>query len=322
MPESAKLVTDFFEIASRPDFDSVSALSSENFDGLVWEYRLPDDVLCQVQKPWGLCKHKHRNGWLGRIKSGRTVLIGSDCVQGYFEGDKSFTLERRRFEAERALNEALIRINTLLADRDGVLQRIKGLAARLQAYSAALKNLEERLPETVVNHLKQATRTGNNRAIIELRYVERDEHDKEVVTWVEQQYANLQGLPVWSSVGLKDLVKSLKAAKEAVTAAELKSSAGIKKIKAWLKDIDELAGVESRIENIESYLNVFTTQENLLNLIFLCRSESKQLQCATAILALTESGTPQKQAALKLRNQLYLQIKQHNNGRDFRGIVH
>ena len=94
MTDTPRLITDFSEIKARPDFDALAPCTLDNFASIVTGYRFSHNVICQVHKVEGRCGHQHLEGWLGKTKNGKEVLIGSHCGPKYFGASNDSKLGR------------------------------------------------------------------------------------------------------------------------------------------------------------------------------------------------------------------------------------
>lgn len=317
MMESSGFFTRLDEVQARQAFDDTISITTGNFDRLIGPYVFSEHAVCQVAKVSGRCGHPHRNGWLGRTQDGREGLIGGHCAKRHFKGDERFLAEKRRLDFENDL----ARLHEYVADRGGLIARAQCILSTLRDIRAAVRELEQKLPSNVVSFLKERAKTGNGQVAVEVRYVEVDENGRQHSTWQWQTVGNLLGMAIWQQGNLAAISDKAKDIEAAASQAEPLHSAGDRKVRSWLKVLDELPAVEHQVLELQRHFETFTSFENLCLLIFLPRDENKQVEVTEVAFTAGQGAPDIRRDARALRNQCYRQISTDHNGRDFRGAL-
>lgn len=317
MMESSGFFTRLDEVQARQAFDDTISITTENFDRLIGPYVFSEHAVCQVAKVSGRCGHPHRNGWLGRTQDGREGLIGGHCAKRHFKGDERFLAEKRRLDFENDL----ARLHEYVADRESLIARPQRILSTLRNIRAAVRGLEQRLPANVTGFLMERAKTGNGQVEVEVRYVEVDEEGKQHSTWQRQTVGTLLGLAIWQQGNLAAIRENAKGIEAAARQAEPLYSAGARKVRGWLKVLDELPAVERQVTELQRHFDTFASFENLCLLMFVPLNESKQVAVAEVACQAGPRAASLRHGAQSLRNQRYQLIRAKFNGRDFRGSV-
>lgn len=317
MMGSSGFFTRLGEIQARQAFDNTISITPGNFDRLVGPYVFSEDAVCQVAKVSGRCGHPHRNGWLGRTQDGREGLIGGHCANHHFKGDKRFLAEKRRWDFEKNLE----RLREYVADRGGLIARAQRILSTLRDIRSDVRGLERKLPVNVTGFLKERAKTGNGQVDIEVRYVEVDERGKQHITWQWQTVGTLQGMAIWQQGSLDAIRDNAKGIEAVASQAEPLHSASVRKVRSWLRVLDELPTVERQVTELQRLFETFASFNNLCLLMFVPLDENKQVAVAEVACQAGEGAAGVSHDARSLRNQRYQLIRADFNGRDFKGSV-
>lgn len=156
------------EFADRPGYFHVLTVVRTELDRIVGKFSFPKDR--QLQCGLNGCNHWHQNGYVIRTKDGCETHCGKDC------GKREFGVEFKEVEAtfKRKLEDQERRdwLNSVLSEKDALLDKVGALLARLGAVSAKIKEVRDRLakePELVLA-LDKAIRSGG--AVQKERFVD------------------------------------------------------------------------------------------------------------------------------------------------------
>lgn len=318
MTEDPKFFKRFFEIDTRPDFDVAASITLDNFQSLVGEYHFDEEVICQVRKSDGNCGHKHLHGWLGKTKEGKEGLIGGHCASKYFNASENFSRERNRVRRELNIINYVERLSELLKDRNEFFSQINTAIARLRYIRESVKAINDELPRSVVQALRDMAKTGNRAVLIQIQYIEEDKDGKKEIRWVDQNIGSISGVGVWEPTRIQDTFRMLSVIKLAAEAAEITREAGERRLKTWMDTLSELPRCASRIDDLEKDYDNFATFENLKRLCYLIRNYDEQCQTARHALKFGGIATPSAEDDKRLLNKMNSDIRSIIDGRNFR----
>lgn len=286
MTEKSEFFSSFIDIERRASFSLDHEISPDNFKELVGEYRLDEDVACQVKAKNGICHQKHKNGWLGVTKDGFEVLIGGHCARNYFKADKTFAFERKRVRKEIDRKKA---IHKLKEYRENVLtfsSELAELRKKIIDTRVKLDQILKLFPNSVLTFITNAQRTRNWDINVDL--LKEYDGDKKS-TWVVSHFCKLRPLPYMHEViTLMNKVKNLS---EVYGEACKINPDEIKTPK--LKRVIETLNEKSDLEKLGTLLNrdvyKFLDVKNLESLIYICDDKDDEYLTTKAIMTVTDA---------------------------------
>lgn len=325
MADTPRLIRDFLEIDARADFDPDAPCTLENFASIVAPYRFPDDDLhaCQVHKPElhkpdGRCGHLHFNGWLAKLKDGRTVLVGSSCGPKYFDAHETFKFEMRRIEREVDITDLMERLGELIGDRAACESDVAAAFARLRAARDSRKAIFERLPYAIRRTVENMARTGNSRVLLQIQYEETDENGKKHREWIDQPLGTVAGTNIHQTDLAQEASTKLWAMKQTLDEAVLDREAGYKTLKNWVETLGQMPSITTAIQEIEHRNQVFGVPENVGLLVYVDPNRNLQREVARLALELSGADQPTDAQAETFLRERDTAIRERNGGRNWR----
>ncbi|HEI6967583.1 TPA: hypothetical protein ACGTP8_004225 [Yersinia enterocolitica] len=204
MIEKSEFFSSFIEIEKRPEFSPDQEVSPDNFKELVGEYRLDEDVICQVRTKKGICHKKHKIGWLGVTLNGQEALIGGHCARTYFKADKTFGLERNRVRKEVERKKALYKLKSYKDNADSFSKRLSAVRQEIIDNRVKLDRIYKGFPNVVLKFIYDAQRMRSWTVKVDI--LGNDRHSK----WTVSPLCNLNPIPKMHDViNLMNRVKEI-----------------------------------------------------------------------------------------------------------------
>ncbi|AKQ37674.1 hypothetical protein A0P77_04330 [Salmonella enterica] len=284
MAAKSEFFSSFVDIEKRPRFSSECEISPENFKALIGEYRLDEDVICQVKGHKGICHQKHRSGWLGVTSNGLEVLIGGHCARNYFKADKTFALERKRVRKEIDRKIALYKLDEYRKNKMSINDELSRLRQEIIDTRVKLDQVHKHFPNAVLSFIESAQKTKNWELKIDVQDGFADDGEAK---WVSGSLGKRKTLPYSYEVfGLMNNVKTLSATFD--EACQINPD-DIKTPK--LKRIIEILNEKEELKKTSSALHrdvfAFVEPRNLEPLIYTCDDHEEEFLAAKAIMAIT-----------------------------------
>lgn len=284
MAEQSEFFSSFFDIEKRLRYSSECEISPENFKTLVGEYRLDEDVICQVKGHKGICHQKHRSGWLGVTNDGQEVLIGGHCARNYFKADKSFALERKRVRKEIDRKIALYKLEEYRKNKMSIGDELSCLRQEIIDTRVKLDQVHKHFPNAVLIFIESAQRTKNWELKVDVQEGYADDGEAK---WVPGTLGKVKALPYsYEIIGLMNKVKVLSATYD--EACQINPE-DVKTPK--LKKIIEILNEKEEIKKTSSALHrdvfAFVEPRSLETLIYACDDYDEEFLAARAIMAIT-----------------------------------
>ncbi|MER2939281.1 MULTISPECIES: hypothetical protein [Serratia] len=300
MTEQSVKFHSYDEVCSRPAFDPTYEISPSNFKGLIGTYLFRDDQICQVRTDKGICRQKHKNGWLGTTKSGVEALIGCQCAQNHFNASTEFKLEKNRVLDELARKEALAKMANFLSDKLGMATELVSLEQSIKAVERRMSAIYDLLPNDALTFLYQSQRTSNWDVFVdvqyikELQYADNDEREGEEKNFKEQWIASRLGKvkPLSTELDIKSLLEKAIQLKKFYNSFSTLSTEGVADIrttqlKKYVNRIDQKEEFKKLLFKMEKEVDDFLVKDNLEMLVYVCDSKKEQFNTVQAIMKLT-----------------------------------
>lgn len=149
------------EIQSDPAFVPEHPVSLENYVALDGWYSFEkEELACCVRKIGGLCHHRHRKGWVSRLKDGTKSVIGGYCAQADFGAASIIGQDIVRAQNAIDQAEALDDIRGYLLDRDIKLIAIKDVLARASEANKKIQDFFVKAGAANARAIKDSARAG------------------------------------------------------------------------------------------------------------------------------------------------------------------
>lgn len=319
--ELPRLFTDFNEVKNRPNFDPTADITVESFEYIISPYSFPKvekDQKCQVRKHDGYCGTEHQHGFIGKTKNGKEVLLGSCCGAKYFNADHNFKSQKAKLLKEIRITDELNRLSGILSEKDAFFAHVEQLLIQLKFLRESINEVKEQLPSSVVtNHLQHMPKTGNRAVTVQFEYVEIDENNKKITSWIDKILWNISGVEIWNYPPIGRLFTDLREISALVDTVQLKRNAGDRKLKAWADKLSELPQIELEINKFQSSLRAFKDHENIQRLIFITSNHHDREKIAKLALKLQPGETSTK-SPRQLISEMSRNIRISESGRNFR----
>lgn len=149
------------EIQGDLSFVPEQPVSLENYVALDGWYAFEkEELACCVQKIAGLCHHRHRKGWVIRLKDGAKSVIGGYCAQADFGAASIIGQDIVRAQNAIDQAEALDDIRGYLLDRDIKLIAIKDVLTRASEANRKIQNFFVKVGTANARAIKDSARAG------------------------------------------------------------------------------------------------------------------------------------------------------------------
>lgn len=288
MAEKSEFFSNFIEIEKRPFFSLEHEINPDDFKELVGEYRLDEDVVCQVKGDKGICHQKHKNGWLGVTKDGFEVLIGGDCARTYFKADRVFAYERKRVRKELDREKALHKLNEYRKNVLIFTSEISSLRKDIIDARIKFDQVHKLFPEVILTFIDNAQKTRNWDINVDVLQGYRDDENG-TQKWAVSSLGRLKTLP--NKYELYGLIRRLKYISETfeqacqVNVEDLKTP----KLKKIVEALNEKEEIEKKTRDLINDVSMFVDTKNLEPLIYLCDNDEDEFITTKSIMILTNS---------------------------------
>lgn len=284
MSTYSQFFTRFYEIDTRPAFSPNKEIAPENFKELVGEYQFDEDVICQVKGSNGICRQKHRKGWLGVTGDGCEVLIGGHCARNYFKADKTFALERKRVRKEIDRAKSLFKVKEYQNNAEELKQEIASLRQGVIETRVRLDQIYKTLPTSALQFLENAQRTNNWDLPVD---IEQTYGDKQNSRWVATTLGRIKPLPfLYEALGLMVNVKDVAEAFDNICTLNLED-VSTPKLKRALDTLNQKAELEAKCEALRQDVMRFTEAKNIEMLIYTSDDFVGEFLMAKALMVIT-----------------------------------
>lgn len=290
MGDTPLLYTDLTVVGKREKYDPDCTISLENFQSLVAEVKIRSELRCQFEIDGSRCNNIFNNGWLARRSDSREGLIGCECGNKHLLASEMFIRDRDRLHREQRMENHLEALNSLLANRDAVIERWRRVNQSLSAARATMRGAEDRLPSGVFKKLRDMAKRRNPTVYVEVQRVEieKDEkgNDKRRVFWDRRDLGNLIGLEAWNPEPALDLFKTLDEIKDTISKARADGAEKESQLRKWRETLEQLPHCDNGVAQYARAVAAFLTRENYRLLCHLVDREDEKVQVAMAILGL------------------------------------
>lgn len=281
--DGQRYYSDYSQIKSRKRFDPEASIDTESFGSLIAQYRVSEQVQCQVRKDGGQCGTWHQHGYLGRTKDGREVLIGNECGRKHFQANEAFVLQRREIDQQIKVQRYRERISEALERRLDLRSLLNTARSRIEDARLEYLSVMDSLPKAAKQNLRERTKTGNRSVIIEVELVERDDKGRKTTKWEGREIGKLSGLGIWTRT-TTELEGRLNHCAVALNEAHAYRTASEKQLREWAEAVESIDGLLADVAQYENDLERFTAADNLINVLFVVRSHVDQEQIADFII--------------------------------------
>lgn len=296
MSDKSIFFSSFSEIQSRPAFKNKLEISPRNFHKLIGQYRLDEEVRCQVRTDNGICHQNHKLGWLGVTSEGYEALIGGHCATKYFKADKTFHSERKRVKAAIDRERAIQKFNDLVTQHpEDQLQMLRLQCIEVRKITDAINKT---FPNSVLRFITNAQKTQNWTIKID---VEEPGKFKDTKKWLVHTLSNIKPIPQHFEIA--SLMIHIKSAMEMInnitnTVPEELPTPKLNKINDTLS---EIADYQQKCNDFKQSLHHFMKAENLDSLIYVCDDRDEEYLATKAILHLSGGKVTDGYINLRLR---------------------
>jgi len=314
------ICTDFSEIEKRANYSRDNLISVESFESLIWQYRFPDNVHCQVERDGCKCNQEHKHGWLGRRQDGKEAIIGQVCGTKYFKASDVFQRERRRIDSELNIASHLAALGELVRDKSALMARGNAANQSIKELRESARGFQKLFTQDVKRRVSDILKTGNRRVFVEMHVIEKDDDGKEKHTWREREIGTLQGVDLWDDRKISNLFKELSEVKATIGEVDLLRAPKEKTLKQWRNTIELLPRCEELIADLRKALTAFTATPNIALLSVIGRSQINRNELCEQVLTGAGDPTPSSRKVNALAAELAAWVKQQTGGVDYRGV--
>jgi len=260
----------FIEVERSPQFRNNNPVSLDQFKRIIGGYKDErDDLLCQLHKPSGTCRHKHNEGVVIELKDGSWSNIGWICANTHFKHDERFKQERRTYKAAKDAMEALKTLTLLLEEKTMILRELRMANENLGMIDSSINRLFQSIPSKARNFLSIAAKTGKTDVFVHVEEkvkIEVRGKVQEQTRWREEKVGSIHGIEVWGQRRRK-VKESIAEIIRCFEMARVDQSLPAKVISSWNKT---LASWKSALSSAQDLLNSHTAFIDRQNLTLLC----------------------------------------------------
>lgn len=289
MRAESLLYRELSDIRSREHFDASAVITPQSFESLIAEYRLHEDVECQVLRKNAACAMRHRHGYIGRTKDGLEVLIGANCAQNHFKASSNFLREKRRIASEQTIADCLNRLTVLTTARPSIFERLKEALDIAQATRQAINKVATSLPPGIARALRQRARSMQTTVSIDALYIRKDKKGDIERQWLSERLGAISGLEIFGLHAFFKAHEQLTHALALSSQLRISSESGERNLQAWVRELEDADSGISTIHRYSSQLGDFCRPDNYRLLCFLSRDLDERAALATMYLS-TESN--------------------------------
>ncbi|WP_404318682.1 hypothetical protein RX799_03970 [Klebsiella oxytoca] len=297
MSEKSIFFSNFSEIQSRPAFKNELEISPQNFHKLIGQYRLDEEVRCQVRTDNGICHQNHKLGWLGVTSEGYEALIGGHCATKYFKADKTFHFERKRVKAAIDRDRAIQKFNNLVTQHtENELQTLRLQCIEVRKIADAINKT---FPDSVLKFITNAQKTQNWAVKIDVEEPGQFEDTKK--RWLIHTLRNVKPIPQHFEIAslmihIKSVLEMINKIKNTVP-EELPTP----KLNKINDSLSEIVDFQKKCNDFEKNLHHFMKADNLDSLIYVCDDKDEEYLATKAILLLSGGKVTDGYINLRLR---------------------
>lgn len=278
MVAKSEFFSSFIEIEKRPAFSPDQEISPDNFKELVGEYRLDEDVICQVRTKKGICHKKHKIGWLGVTLNGQEALIGGHCARTYFKADKTFGLERNRVRKEVERKKALYNLKSYKDNAGLFSERLSALRQEIIDNRVKLDGIYKSVPNVVLKFICDAQRTRNWAVKVDVLGNEKNSK------WTVSPLCNLNPIPQKHDViSLINKMKDIAGFFEEACQLDI-DEVSTPRLKGILERLSAMDDCEKLSHLYRMDITRFLEPKNLDALIYVCDDPEEEFLTGRAIL--------------------------------------
>lgn len=297
MSDKSIFFSGFSEIQSRPAFKNELEISPQNFHKLIGQYRLDEEVRCQVRTDNGICHQNHKLGWLGVTSEGYEALIGGHCAAKYFKADKTFLFERKRVKAAIDRERAIQKFNDLVTKHpEDQLQTLRLQCIEVRKLADAINKA---FPDSILRFITNAQKAQNWAVKIDVEEPGQFEDTKK--RWSVHTLNNLKPIPQYFEIA--SLMTHIKSVLEMVgkiknTDPEELATPKLNKIN---DSLSEIIDCHNKCNDFEQSLHHFMKSDNLDSLVYVCDDRDEEYLATKAILFLSGGKVTDGYIKLRLR---------------------
>lgn len=285
MAEKSEFFSSFIDIEKRMSFSLNQEISPDNFKELVGQYKLDEEVACQVRAKGGICHQKHKNGWLGVTKDGNEALIGGHCARNYFKADKNFAIERKRVCREINRKRNIDKIKEYKVDSLTYMEYLLNLRKEIISTREIYDDINKNFPSSVLSFIDNSRKTKKWDIKIDILKT----NNKGNKNWVSGSLGTLKPLPYkYEIINLISKIKLIIETYNEICQID-PETLSTPKSKKLIDIISEKDGIKNKIIELRDQINNFIKIPNLESLIYTCNDNDDEYLLAKAIMILTNS---------------------------------
>ncbi|ECD3897874.1 hypothetical protein E0U70_20060 [Salmonella enterica subsp. enterica serovar Gloucester] len=328
MTEQSVKFYSYDDICTRKAFSATGEISPNDFKKLVGQYAFNEEHICQVRTDKGICRQKHKKGWVGVTNDGVEVLIGCLCANKYFNANANFVMEKNRVIDELARKDAMLKMSLFLTDKLSMALELLKIEQSLHSISKKIEAIYKLLPGDVLSFLYQSQRTSNWDVFVDVQYLKdiKDDEGNDTVSeqWIASRLGKVKYLSSQQfveslhekSVQLKKFYNSFSMlSKDELT--ELKTI----KLKSYVKRIEQKYELEQQCNILSTELDNFLKNDNLELLIYACDSPKEQYYAVQAIMKLSGLKAEHSSHVDRRLNKILSKFEQKFKGRLIRKSI-
>ncbi|WP_323843855.1 hypothetical protein [Microbulbifer magnicolonia] len=264
-------IRDINTLHEKYSISTTEALTAENFDSPIAEYKLPSgEAKCQFLRQATFCGREHQKGFVVRKKDGQYVLIGHCCAykrlglehSGIKDQFSQLSKQIRQYEKEE-------RIRELLANKQEHQTTVRTCLISIREQLEIIDTLGTLLPCQVVSSLVERARANNASVVWECSIFKKaeDKKDNETIR-VSHTAGKIRGLECWAELPkIEEHKKSLQILRKSLFSASLSNrptEAELAELEELLQGMTSLVRIQQDVDRFKSAVGRFIRKDNLL----------------------------------------------------------
>lgn len=289
------------EIRMLPGFREDNPVAKHNYDRIVGDYLLSDEVKCCREKSKGkLCGEGHKYGFVARLNDKTFSIVGNYCAQDKFGADAKIKTDRNKYLNEKTRRERLAKLANILLEKETKLSQIGVLGSRLKKTQECVRVFLESLGPRTARKLTDMGRTSNAvilvNAITYKNYLDEDGITRNEKSVSPTKLGNLSGLSVINERLFQTLYLSMNSIKQAFKEAEaIFTDIKTSQLASLINTINDLDQIEKEVSGIEKEEEAFFSNELWL-LCFLVDDKAERYKAARTVLGQLGEGVGKDKA--------------------------
>jgi hypothetical protein len=276
--------------------DPECILTKETYCNPLRPYRLiKSEAKCQYLKKGKRCSQEHQHGFVVECKDGKQVLIGNCCAFNHLGlNDEQVTGDFRVLSAKEQQDIRRYRVETLLGQREHLIERVKTALKLLWALHGQAGRICSALPAQVVANLTDRWKRNSMEVFWEYMIVKKDTDERgkpyQEKRWYPHSYGMLRGLGLWLQLeeqGYTHRLYEFRRQLERIPVKQRLTKAEIDQAEATFNQVAELSVIERELQAQSKLMADFIAPGNLLLTIQLFGNKEVRAKAVDAVHRLT-----------------------------------